>query len=332
MKYIFIFLFFNVVLFTKSLSGQYLPLVQENKYWVVLDFQGTPRPTTGFLITLKGDTVLNNMIYKKAYKYELFGTLIFVGGSPPQFMPDLPYTTKNKKLVALVREDLNTKKVYNLPIKQDSCIFQLINNINSCNNILFCDTNEHLLFDFSLVQGDTLDYCTYAPLHYDWEIQKEKVDSIKNEFKYGKERKTFYTFGVPGFLPNLQSPGPILPTRVKIFEGLGFEFQGIFNYRWGTLHDFCEGTLEQCNIINNTNDARDMQADKIEIFPNPASDYIKLQTSKTLSNVEIIDQNGKVVLNDRALEINVGSLQAGMYFVKCLSNENASYFGKFIKL
>ena len=58
-----------IVASLKMLTAQYLPLVEESKYWVYNDFQGRPRPTTGFIITIKGDTILENKLYKK-YKNE----------------------------------------------------------------------------------------------------------------------------------------------------------------------------------------------------------------------------------------------------------------------
>ncbi len=43
-------------------------------------------------------------------------------------------------------------------------------------------------------------------------------------------------------------PGQIPVSKVKIIEGVGFKNQGIFNYRFGNLIDYCEGDSNICNI------------------------------------------------------------------------------------
>lgn len=152
----------------ERIIGEYIPLVEESKYWIYYDFQARPRPTTGFLITIQGDTTVNSVAFKKVYKYELIGEVKTLAiNEPPQFVADVPYQIKERELVSLIREDVNAKKVYNWPVKLDSCINQSTGIINPCNDIFFCDTMEHLLFDFSLAKNDTLNYCSSAPLHYD---------------------------------------------------------------------------------------------------------------------------------------------------------------------
>ena len=127
----------------EKLMAQYIPLVEESKYWIYYDFQARPRPTTGFLITIKGDTILNGMLYKKVYKYELTGELKSLAiNEPLQFVADFPYNLQDKELISLLREDYEKKLVFNLPINKDSCIDQSSGTINPCNDIIFCDEND----------------------------------------------------------------------------------------------------------------------------------------------------------------------------------------------
>ncbi|GAB1414905.1 hypothetical protein MASR2M117_03110 [Paludibacter sp.] len=65
--------------------------------------------------------------------------------------------------------------------------------------------------------------------------------------------------------------------------------------------------------------------DKIEvqtrIYPNPAQDYITIEQSSTIQNVQIYDLSGKIILNKDKVEntsttIDVSTLQSGVYMIK----------------
>jgi hypothetical protein len=66
---------------------------------------------------------------------------------------------------------------------------------------------------------------------------------------------------------------------------------------------------------------QDFFASNLKIYPNPTKDILNLSSSTTLINsVEVTDLNGRVVksfnLNGISqTELNVSSLQSGMYFV-----------------
>jgi type IX secretion system substrate protein len=316
---IFKILIVTILTFFQSniLNAQYLPLVEESKYWIYYDFQKRPRPTTGFLITIKGDTIVQNTVYKKVYKYELGGEVKTVLiNEPPIFVADIPYNLIDKELVSLIREDVNEKQIYNLPIKLDSCTAPSNGVINPCNDIIFCDTLEHLLFDFSLSTGDTLNYCCYAPLHYTGQNIPEEIDSIKFEMHFGKLRNTFFTYGVASYLPNLIEPGPIPPSRVRIIEGVGFQNQGIFNYRYGSLVYYCEGDLEDCNIVSATKEVY-LDESHVKVYPNPASDCVTVESNEEIGSISLIAPNGielMTVSNENLL--NLSNIPGGIYIIK----------------
>jgi hypothetical protein len=318
---------------SEMLSAQYIPLVKESKYWIYYDFQARPRPTTGFLITIKGDTSLHGQLYKKVFKYELKGELKNIAiNEPMQFVADHPYSFKEKKLISLVREDVDNKLIYNLPIKQDSCDIPSSGIENPCNDIIFCDSAEHVLFDFSLQNGDTLNYCCFAPLHYEWEIKPEKVDSIKMEMHFGKLRKTYYTVGVPGYLQNLMSPGQIPVSKVKIIEGIGFQHQGIFNYRFGNLVDYCEGDFNTCNIVNSTNEIG-MNENQVDVFPNPTSGYLRFEANSRINEISLFNFNFEELM--RAIDqtqLDIDSIPDGVYICRIKLIDGNILHRKVIKL
>lgn len=317
-----------IATFLEMLNAQYMPLVEESKYWIYYDFQARPRPTTGFLITIKGDTILNSKLYKKVYKYELSGELKNLANNEPlQFVADFPYKLKEKELISFLREDIIEKLVYNLPINKDSCLTPSSGNVNPCNDIIFCDTIEHLLFDFSLQTNDTLNYCCFAPLHYNWEIRPKKVDSIKYEMHFGKYRNTFYTIGVNSYLPNFMAPGQIPESQVKIIEGVGFKHQGLFNYRFGNLVDYCEGELNSCNIISSIKEIS-LSDSEVVVFPNPTTGHLKFDAKHRIAEISLLSSNSVelvTVKNETQLDIN--NLPVGIYICK-IKLENGSIINK----
>lgn len=334
MKIFLIILFIvGVSLRGEIMNAQYLPLVEESKYWIYYDFQARPRPTSGFLITIQGDSTLQNKLYKKVFKYELYGEIKNLAiNEPPQFVADFPYKIKDKKLISLIREDIREKRVYNLPINQDSCNAPISGVMNPCNDIIFCDTNEHILFDFSLKTGDTLNYCSFAPLHYDWEIHPEKVDSIKMEIHFGRLRKTFYTIGVPNYLPNLIVSGQNPIAQVRIIEGIGFQYQGIFNYRFGNLVDYCEGDFNICDIVSSTNELR-LTESLVNIYPNPTSDYLRFEATSRITKISLINLNFVELVsveNENLLDIN--AIPAGIYICRIKFDNGSIVSKKIIKL
>ncbi len=71
---------------------------------------------------------------------------------------------------------------------------------------------------------------------------------------------------------------------------------------------------------------------KITIFPNPATNYLSVNTTAAFDNIEIYDYNGRLIKTFRnALDkLDVTNIQAGMYFLK--ANDNGEFVTvKFIK-
>ena len=98
----------------------------------------------------------------------------------------------------------------------------------------------------------------------------------------------------------------------------------------GEFYDFdsnvVNGILRISNpILSNEN----FSAEKIKIHPNPVKNIIYIENI-TDSNYEICDITGKRVLNGNNSEINVSSLEKGVYFLKVTSEENI-LTQKFIK-
>lgn len=330
-----IFLTFTMLAMWQCLFAQasYIPMVEENKYWIYYDFTDRPRPTTGFLITMKGDTLVDGKTYKKVYQYPLKGTLeANPVNEPLQFFATFPYELGPQKLVSLIREDITTKQVYNWPIPvTNPCEDNPATYENDCIDIAFCSTQEHLLFDFNLVEDDALNYCAYVPMSNPWIIPVRYVDSIRYETHFNKLRKTYYSYGIPSYLQNLQNPGPIPEGPVRILEGVGFLYQGIFHFRYGYLKAYCEGSWENCNIISHTFSPQNTW-ERIRISPNPASDVITVESAAKLTHIELYNPQSILIGVWTEPELSIGSLPPGIYGIKTTDLNGKTGFGRFVKI
>jgi hypothetical protein len=72
----------------------------------------------------------------------------------------------------------------------------------------------------------------------------------------------------------------------------------------------------------------------VEIYPNPAQDFLNLISEKTWSKVEIMDAFGNVVRsyypNDSNFQIPIDFLANGIYYLRISSNDTA-FIERFIR-
>lgn len=65
------------------------------------------------------------------------------------------------------------------------------------------------------------------------------------------------------------------------------------------------------------------------VYPNPAQDFIKIQSKEKIYNVTIFDQLGRIILKSNNDRINISSLEKALYFI---SVNNNSTIVQFIKI
>ena len=294
-----------------AIFGQYIPMVQENKYWIYqryIESDPSFQIASGFLINFEGDTLISNTVYKKVWQQELSGTHPCPMGFLPCFVFDQPYKIINKYPAGFIREDTLERKVYYRPAEG-----------------LYCNVTEYLLFDFSLQVNDELDDCKKEVLGDNPEFAI--IDSITHELYWGLTRKVFHTTGWVSCI------GDTYSGQVNLIEGIGFEHYGLFHGPDNCLielHDFCEGSLSDCNIISSSTDLTDK--DGIAFYPNPANDRIFISTNLSLASVTAIDLSGKqsnVRFHGNTIELN--ELINGFYILKIRSLDGKYFFEKVIK-
>lgn len=73
----------------------------------------------------------------------------------------------------------------------------------------------------------------------------------------------------------------------------------------------------------------------INLYPNPASDRLFVQTNTNIQNIEVYDVLGnllyKQIVNSENIEINTSDLKAGIYFIRAIGNNNNLITRSFIK-
>jgi hypothetical protein len=87
-------------------------------------------------------------------------------------------------------------------------------------------------------------------------------------------------------------------------------------------------------VTTNATSLNEINADKVSLFPNPASDFIKIKSQNSYSGKTYIfyDASGKPVLSglvNYSNQLNISKLAAGIYYLKIGNDDNHSYI--FIK-
>ncbi|WP_312394654.1 T9SS type A sorting domain-containing protein [Chryseobacterium sp.] len=85
-----------------------------------------------------------------------------------------------------------------------------------------------------------------------------------------------------------------------------------------------------CNLVLNTNE--NVKAPKDEInFNNPFKDELKLNSSEKIKKIEVYDESGRKVLEDKKSELNTSMLPKGIYFIKITTEHGKMISKKAIK-
>ncbi|WP_241408411.1 T9SS type A sorting domain-containing protein [Chryseobacterium arthrosphaerae] len=68
----------------------------------------------------------------------------------------------------------------------------------------------------------------------------------------------------------------------------------------------------------------DVNKKKFSIYPNPASDFIQIETTEKLKEVNIYSVTGQKVMTSQMTKIDIQSLQTGIYFVEIKTNDRST--------
>jgi hypothetical protein len=103
-------------------------------------------------------------------------------------------------------------------------------------------------------------------------------------------------------------------------------------YAWGAIDDFAiyNKALDSCEVQNlygnnclllSNNEV--INNNKTEIYPNPTSNQLSIDTELNINELSIIDITGKIIMEtkENTNTINVTDLPSGVYFIKLITDE-----------
>ncbi|WP_373708751.1 choice-of-anchor J domain-containing protein [Kaistella sp.] len=88
--------------------------------------------------------------------------------------------------------------------------------------------------------------------------------------------------------------------------------------------------IDDVKVTQSALGVSDSEKTEVSIYPNPTSDFIKIQNVKELQTVRIFDMSGKKVKETSSADIDVRNLSAGQYIINIYSGNNV-ISRKFIK-
>lgn len=280
----------------------YEPLVRENAHWVVADLDDWPvwHNVNFREYYTDGDTLLDDTLYKKVYKYTLAASNIW--GDPPY------ERMGNPSIYALLREDTIARIVYGLRF-----------NVGP----EYCFYTEDTLFDFSVSQYDTLELCIgyMYPLTF---------DTVYYDNIFGYYRKHFITDMASDLVSEFYEG---IGSASGLFEGIGISFKK--DLRGSELICYTLGDISNCDVLTQN---REEIALDINLYPNPAMNYIKVELNKTNhsgTSLALFDTSGKII---KAVQIpaqtqdyvlGLQDIPTGLYVVKVDCNGKSIGYKKF---
>jgi hypothetical protein len=146
---------------------------------------------------------------------------------------------------------------------------------------------------------------------------------------------TFY--GTPFDLAEINDPNVDVQniTHVKIIDVVGninpeyasYDSQGnIVNDPWPTPFYSCGFDLDAVGVINSAVNVNEIAKNNFQIFPNPTKDFIKINSEKSIQEIYIFDNQGRVLVYENNLESNsvldLSSLNSGVYFIRIFDGNN----------
>lgn len=272
-----------------------LPLAVENATWILFHHDEFWGLDSYRALKVNGDTILNNITYKRVYGFALSRT-----GNNEYYQISEPV------LKALMRDDSLDARVY-------AVFVGTVDETDSCTIV----QEEVLLYDFALTVGDTITDCRSAG-----NIDPIVIDTIYKNELYGTERRIW-----------VSGSFEVLIEGVGYSLGLFTEGSGIItDDHFTTLVDYCIGTNFECGLYTSTfTPGRDQNA---IIYPNPVQDLLTIHTVHHFSNAVIYTAMGQFIEKVKLTEDQILQLSEylpGVYFLVVQDETGESATVRFVK-
>ena len=278
-----------VLLHINVCAQQYHKMIRKNVFWDEATYLSVAPCYTsiGRMEFIDGDTLIDGHYYRFSNGYPFIGTPGPDGTlCPPYYVDTIPYKS------AFLREDTIAKKVF---------IYDE-----------FSNSHDQLLYDFSLLPGDTLD----SEFHMNTFVLDTIIDTI---LLNGDIRKMF-CFDPQCNIYYIESIGGWQGLTFPIGIGLGFggdllcvneNNEDLWGYNCGYYF---------VGLENNTNHA-------LSVYPNPTSGIIEIKVETGLmpaATFLLYNSLGQIILSAELItnssKLNLSNLKPGGYYYSIVSS------------
>ena len=288
--------------FTTGLWSQpYVPMAVDSATWHLASTDENPANDEIIALRIEGDTLVNNILYYKIYHYDFIADGLF---------------SKSRKLLGLLRDDINERKVYGGLLGGVQYGFETFINYNaSCvwgdvNNF-----NEQLLYDFDFELGDTVNVCMLSG--------PAVITSVDVTDRFGFQRRTFE---LDNDQHTIMSEG--IGTCLGIFEG---SFECFFTgggFAYG-LVNYCIGDFSDCSFLTSAKD--EAPEEILNVYPNPVSGVLSISNSVEIKQFSLLDIHGKLIEVYSDNTIDFEDQPRGIYFLIGETSDGSRYTTRVIK-
>lgn len=309
-------------------SSKYQPMAVEGAHWICTKIYNKPWGDEYFSWSIRGDTSVNQQVYKKMYRDEFFIDINHSLAKQPVVI--------GTQLTALMRDDTSERKVYGI-ILPDARLSTP------------CDTaTEVLLFNFGVNPGDTLQSCSAdliieTPLIVD-SINYTDFNPFCN-FNNSLSVRSLRTLNVSAFWNHY-----VAKDNQRISEGIGYQRFGPFFENWSGLNSglqlewviygglicHCVGSDADCKIVSSN---KEISYRPLKIYPNPVDDrlYFDAPADHKFKILKVYHSSGQMIQQLSAQiarngYIDTSLLHPGQYFIQGIDEDGAMFNAKFIKL
>lgn len=277
-----------LLLFSSFITSaqDYTPMAVEGATWFMVDQHENPEVFERIVLRIEGDTIVNNIEYSKMYYYQHFENGIVID---------------SRKLLGLLRDNIIDKKVYGGFLNETQYEFQtFLNQDARCDWGDSNTFNEHLLYDFSVVENDTLNSCMLSNPSIVSEIDTiERFGFDRRNLWLNDDQSTIMTEGIG--------------TCIGIFMGQGCLLTGSgISY---SLVNYCIGPFSNCDLLTSTKN--NQQKDLLKLSPNPVSNLLSISNSNSFTKIQILDTHGRIINSFYNVNrINMSEYHKGTYIIK----------------
>ncbi len=241
------------------------------------------------------------------------------GTTPPGQTSTTVYSIEGDTII----RGIHYQNIDNVFLRRDS--------INRIYEISYIDTNDFLLYDFSKQAGDTIIASRQEPC---------VVDSVDSVFLVHLRKRMFVNYYSIAFLDvwideigSLRSFHKPKLTIPHIPEDPSIQLLCFFEKNQLLYHN---PVYDTC-VVNSIVGIAELQKDEIQIFPNPTTNLITIQSETNFppqTIFQLFDITGRMVLQkqltDKTTQVELDEVSKGIYLYNITALENKMGSGKLV--